>query len=205
MKSTSLHLSTSTRLKPLRTLSLCVSALIIRGTFAASTPTVPTLSELAASLAEMRESASANSQSLAEYRAENTQLLEEMAAMSQRLAVASNAIALVERRCETDAAWRAAYHQGLAAQAVCTNEFGIIYRVDVFNDGYVYADYTSHTPESPDPEAEERQKALIAAKREEAQAAMERARLPERVAALLAARRAAAATNEVTVTITPNN
>ena len=177
-------------------------ALAIASMFAATTPTVPTLSELAERVTTIGERYAATTNALSAYRQENTQLLEEMAALSQRLAVASNAIALVERKCETDAAWRTAYHQGLAAQAICTNEYGIIYRVDVFKDGYVYADYRSHTPEPPDPEAEERQKALIAQKREEAIAAMERANLPARVAAILAARRAAAATtNTVTVTV----
>ena len=79
-----------------------------------------------------------------------------MAALNVRFGVCSNAISMIESKCETDPTWRAAYHQGLAAQTICTNEFGIIYRVDIFNDGYVYADYRSHTPDAPDPEAEEK-------------------------------------------------
>ncbi len=167
---------------------------------AATTPSLPTLSELAERVTTIGSRYDAATNALAAYRAENSQLLSAVADLHNSFAAVSNAVSLVERKCETDASWRRAYHQGLAAQTVCTNEFGIIYRVDIYADGYVYADYKAHTPDLPDPEAEARAKALIAQKREEAIAAMERARLPERVAAILAARRAAAATtNEVTV------
>lgn len=176
-------------------------AFALASAFAASTPTVPTLSELAERVTSIGERYAATTNSLNAYRAENTQLLEDVSALHVKMGSLSNAVAFLESKCETDPAWRTAYHQGLAAQAICTNEFGIIYRVDIFNDGYVYADYRSHTPDAPDPEAEEKAKQLIAQKREEAIAAMERANLPARVAEILAARRAAAATtNEVTVT-----
>ena len=179
-------------------------ALALASVFAATTPTVPTLSELAERVTAISDRYAATTNTLNAYRLENTQLLESISMLHGQFAVFSNAVTMIERKCETDPVWRRAYHQGLAAQTVCTNEYGIIYRVDIFQDGYVYADYKSHTPELPDPEAEERQKALIAQKREEAIAAMERANLPARVAEILAARRAAAATtNEVSVTVTP--
>ena len=179
----------------------CALALALH---AATTPSVPTLSELAERVTTIGSRYDAATNALAAYRAENSQLLEAVSSLHSDFGAVSNAIRYIEMKCETDAGWRRAYHQGVAAQTVATNEFGIIYRVDIYNDGYVYADYRSHTSDLPDPEAEARAKELIAQKREEAIAAMERARLPERVAAILAARRAAAATtNEVTVTVEP--
>lgn len=172
--------------------------------FALSAFALPSLSELADRVTSLGDRYAAATNSLAQYRAENTTLLESIAQLHVKMGALSNAVALIESKCETDASWRRIYHQGLAGQAICTNEFGIIYRVDIFNDGYVYADYKSHTPEPPDPEAEAKLRALVAQKREEAIAAMERANLPARVAEILAARRAAAAsTNTVTITVTP--
>ena len=128
MKPNNLHISTSPRLIAILC-ALCLAA-PLRETRAASTPTVPTLSELAESLSQLTTQNSQLSTSLAAYRAENTQLLEEMAALNVRFGVCSNAISMIESKCETDPTWRAAYHQGLAAQTICTNEFGIIYRVE---------------------------------------------------------------------------
>ena len=143
------------------------------------------------------------SASLASYRAENTQLLEEMAQLRQDFAVFSNAVTCIEKLCETDANWRKAYHQGFDAQTIMTNEFGIVYTVELYKDGYVYANYKGMSRKSEkDPESEAKAKARLEAKRTEAIAAMQRANLPEKIAKMLDARRAnAATTNEVTVTV----
>ena len=119
----------------------------------------------------------------------------------------SSAVAFIERKCESDASWRKAYHQGEAAQAVATNEYGIAYRVTIYKDGYVYADAPRVVPRPASPEdaakAEAARKALIEETAEAARQAMERAALPPKVAEIFAARRAAAKTNEVTVTVGP--
>lgn len=132
-------------------------------------------------------------------------LLEEVRELSMKYAALTSAVAFIERKCETDASWRRAYHQGEAAQAVATNEYGIAYRVTIYKDGYVYADAPRVVPRPASPEtaakAEAARKALIEEKAEAARQAMERAALPAKVAEIFAARRAAAKTNEVTVVI----
>lgn len=132
-------------------------------------------------------------------------LVVEVRELSMKYSALTSAVAFIERKCETDASWRRAYHQGEAAQSVATNEYGIAYRVTIYKDGYVYADAPRVVPRPASPEdsakSEAERKALIAAKREEMVAAMERATLPKKVAEILAARRAAAKTNETIVVI----
>ena len=134
-------------------------------------------------------------------------LVEEVRDLSLKYAALTSAVAFIEHKCETDAAWRKAYHQGEAAQTVATNEFGITYRVTIYKDGYVYADNPRVVPRPASPEdaakAEAERKALIEAKAEEARQAMERAALPSKVADILAERRAAAQVKEVTVIVEP--
>lgn len=132
-------------------------------------------------------------------------LVVEVRELSMKYAALTSAVAFIERKCETDASWRRAYHQGEAAQSVATNEYGIAYRVTIYKDGYVYADAPRVVPRPASPEdaakSEAERKALIAAKREEMIAAMERATLPKKVAEIFAARRAAVKTNETVVVI----
>ena len=116
----------------------------------------------------------------------------EVAALHEQMAAFSNLVKFVESRCETDAAWRKAYHQGVAAQAPVTNEFGIVYHVTVYNDGYTYADYkTTARKALTKAEEETRQKEILAKKRADAIAAMRKAQLPEWVDKRLAARQKA--------------
>lgn len=133
-------------------------------------------------------------------------LVEEVRELSMKYAALTSAVAFIERKCESDASWRRAYHQGEVAQTVATNEYGIAYRVTIYKDGYVYADAPKVVPRPASPEtaakAEAARKALIEEKAEAARQAMERAALPARVAEILAARRAAAKTQEVTVKVT---
>ena len=135
-------------------------------------------------------------------------LVEEVRELSLKYAALTSAVAFIEHKCETDATWRKAYHQGEAAQTVATNEYGIAYRVTIYKDGYVYADcpMVVSRPKSPEDaaKAEAERKALIASKVEEARQAMERASLPKIVADILAERRAAAQTKEVTVIVEPD-
>ena len=146
------------------------------------------------------------SASLAAYRAENTQLLEELAQLRQDFAVFSNAVTCIEKLCESDAQWRKAYHQGMDVQTIMTNEFGVVYSVELYKDGYIYANYKMMARDArKDPEAEAKAKARLEAKRTEAIAAMQRANLPEKVARILDSRRAnASTTNEVTVIVEAN-
>ena len=134
-------------------------------------------------------------------------LVEEVRELSMKYAALTSAVAFIERKCESDASWRKAYHQGEAAQTVATNEYGIAYRVTIYKDGYVYADAPRVVPRPASPEdaakAEAARKALIEETAEAARQAMERAALPPKVAEIFAARRAAAKTNEVTVTVGP--
>lgn len=152
------------------------------------------------------DSTSTLSASLAAYRAENTQLMEELAQLRQDFAIFSNAVSCIEKLCESDAQWRKAYHQGMDVQTIMTNEFGVVYSVELYKDGYIYADYKMMARNAPkDPEAEAKAKARLEAKRTEAIAAMQRANLPEKVAKMLEARRANASTsNEVTVIVEAN-
>ena len=71
--------------------------------------------------------------------------------------------------------------------------------VQLYEDGFVWTNAPQHVRVHADPEAAAKAKAAAEKRRAE----FERAHLPPDVAALLAARRAAATTNEVTVTITP--
>lgn len=131
-------------------------------------------------------------------------LTAEVAALQKQLSNLSSAIAFIEKKCETDRDWRTAYHQGLAHTEICTNEFGIAYRVEIYNDGYVYANYY-RTVKSVDPEAKAKEeaakKALIAEKQAEMVRAMETANLPEPVAKRLEERRAAQEVKSQTVLI----
>lgn len=72
--------------------------------------------------------------------------------------------------------------------------------VELYEDGFVWTNAAKRVTLA-DPEAAAKARAAAEAR----QAEWERTHLPPDVAALLAARRAAATTNEVTVTITPNN
>ncbi len=135
--------------------------------------------------------------------------IEELQALVADLALKydalTNAVRYIEGKCETDRGWRKAYHGPVEGSAVLTNEFGIVYKVEIHRDGFVYADYSSTVKSVQDPEAkaksEAAQKALIEAKREELLQAMERAKLPARVAEIMAARRAALKPVEKTVII----
>ena len=134
-------------------------------------------------------------------------LVDEVRDLSLKYAALTSAVSFIEKKCETDPQWRRAYHQGEAAQTVATNDYGVAYRVTIYNDGYVYADNPHKVPRPESPEdaakAEAERKALIASKAEEARQAMERAALPAKFADILAKRRAAAQTKEVTVVIEP--
>jgi len=103
-------------------------------------------------------------------------LVEEVRELSMKYAALTSAVAFIERKCESDASWRRAYHQGEAAQTVATNEYGIAYRVTIYNDGYVYADAPKVVPRPASPEtaakAEAARKALIEEKAEAARQAM---------------------------------
>lgn len=72
--------------------------------------------------------------------------------------------------------------------------------IELYEDGFVWTN-TAKRVTRADPEAAAKARAAAEAR----QAEWERAHLPPDVAALLAARRTAAATNEVTVIVTPNN
>ena len=131
-------------------------------------------------------------------------LITEVAALQQQLSNLSSAIAFIEKKCETDKDWRTAYHQGLSHTEICTNEFGIVYKVEIYNDGYVYGKYY-RTVKSVDPEAKAKEeaakKALVAEKQAEMVRAMESANLPEPVAKRLEERRAAQEVKSQTVLI----
>lgn len=72
--------------------------------------------------------------------------------------------------------------------------------IELYEDGFAWTNAAKRVTLA-DPEAAAKAKAAAEAR----QAEWERAHLPPDVAALLSARRAAAATNEVTVIVTPNN
>ena len=95
---------------------------------------------------------------------------------------------------------RVAWHGKMLQQYVLTNETGKLVSYKVYADGYTHqTEATPHQTASRDPEAELK----AAAQREAALQAFEASHLPPAVAAMLAARRAAAATNTVTVIVSP--
>ena len=113
-------------------------------------------------------------------------LADTLAELSLKYDALTNMIAFIERKCETDPSWRKAYHQGVAAQAPITNEYGIVYSVTVYNDGYTYADYkTTARKALTKAEEETRQKEVIERKRLECIEAMRKATLPPVVMKML--------------------
>ena len=130
-------------------------------------------------------------------------LTDAVAELSLKYAALTSAVAFIERKCETDASWRKAYHQGVAAQSPVTNEYGIVYNVTVYNDGYTYADYrTTARKALTKAEEETRQKELIERRRLECIEAMRKAQLPANVLQMLEMRRKAAAAQNLTVEAT---
>lgn len=186
----------------MKTSRMTTLAAVVAAALCASRPALAATD--ATSLIDKDGSAAAILPSLADV----ASLVEEVRDLSAKYSALTSAVAFIEKKCETDSAWRRAYHQGVATQTVATNEYGIAYRVTIYGDGYVYADAPRVVPRPVSPEdaakSEAERKALIAAKAEEARQAMERAALPAKVAEILEARRAAAVTNVVTVTVEAN-
>ncbi len=99
---------------------------------------------------------------------------------------------------------RTAWHGKRLGQYLVTNDVGRITIVNLYTDGYVHTNAgTRASTIYKDPEASAKAAAEAAARAEAVRATWESANLPPDLAALRAAQRAAAVTNEVTVTITP--
>lgn len=134
-------------------------------------------------------------------------LAAEVAELRLQYNALTNMVKFIEKKCENDASWRRAYHQGEAGSSIQTNEYGIVYKITIYKDGYVHADYAT-VVKATDPESKAKEeaeaKALIESKKEEAIAAMEKAQLPARIAKLRAERRAALKPIEKTVVIDAN-
>ena len=105
------------------------------------------------------------------------------------------------RDMSTDAG-RRQWHGDRLAQYIITNGTKLV-RVDLYADGYAYTNAATRIPPGRDPEAAERARREAQRRAEEAIAAWERANLPPELAALRAAQREAAKTNEVTVVVGP--
>lgn len=113
---------------------------------------------------------------------EITELAIKVADLEIRFAQLTNILNYIERKCEASAEWRREYHNGVGAQTLCTNEFGIVYSVTIYNDGYTYADYKTIARKARSKAEEEaRQKELIEQKRGEIIDAMRKATLPDKV------------------------
>ena len=96
------------------------------------------------------------------------------------------------------AAGRLAWHGRRMGQYVIETGEGGTSLVELYEDGFVWTNAAKRVTR-PDPEAAAKARAAAEAR----QAEWERAHLPPDVAALLAARRASATTNEVTVIVGP--
>lgn len=106
------------------------------------------------------------------------------------------------RDMESDAG-RRAWHGPRMGQFIITNGTQLV-RVDVYRDGFIATNAPVRAGSRiRDPEAAAKARAEQAQRDAEARAAWEAANLPPDLAALRAAQRAAAQTNEVTVTVTP--
>ncbi len=98
---------------------------------------------------------------------------------------------------------RTAWHGRRLQQYLVTNDVsGAISVITIYADGYAHTD-TARKASATDPEAAAKAKAEAKAKADAILAAWEAANLPPAVAALRAAQRAAAQTNEVTVIVGP--
>ena len=118
------------------------------------------------------------------------------------LAELQDALGLMNRKYWRDmktAQGRREWHGSVAGSFMTTNAAGVIERVDLHEDGYVHREEPTRKVVITDPEAI----AKAAAERETKIRELESRTLPPEIAAILAARRAAATTNEVTVTVTP--
>lgn len=119
------------------------------------------------------------------------------------LAELQDALGLMNRKYWRDmktASGRREWHGNIAGSFVTTNAEGVIERVDLHEDGYVHREEPTRKVVFADPESI----AKAAAEREAKLRELEAKSLPPEVAAILAARRAAAAsTNTVTITVTP--
>ncbi len=117
------------------------------------------------------------------------------------------ALGLMNRKYHRDMATesgRTAWHGKRLGQYLVTNDVGRITIVNLYTDGYVHTNTGFRASSTyKDPEAAAKAAAEAAARAEAVRAAWETANLPPELAALRAAQRAAATTNEVTVTITP--
>ena len=100
-------------------------------------------------------------------------------------------------------AGRRQWHGDRLAQYIITNGTQLV-RVDLYADGFAYTNAAQRIPPPTDPEAAERARREAQRRAEEAIAAWERANLPPELAALRAAQREAAKTNEVTVVVEGN-
>lgn len=119
------------------------------------------------------------------------------------LAELQDALGLMNRKYWRDmktAQGRREWHGSVAGSFMTTNSSGVIERVDLHEDGYVHREEPTRKVVITDPEAI----AKAAAEREAKLRELESRSLPPEIAAILAARRAAAATtNEVSVITTP--
>jgi len=119
------------------------------------------------------------------------------------LAELQDALGLMNRKYWRDmktAQGRREWHGSVAGSFMTTNAAGAIERVDLHEDGYVHREEPTRKVVITDPEAI----AKAAAEREAKLRELEAKSLPPEIAAILAARRAAAAsTNTVTITVTP--
>ncbi len=114
----------------------------------------------------------------------------------------SDALGLMNRKYHRDMeseSGRTAWHGRRLQQYLVTNDVtGVINVVTLYADGYAHVD-TGRKPKTYDPEANARAKAEAKAKADAIVAAWEAQNLPPALAAVRAAQRAAATTNEVTV------
>lgn len=114
----------------------------------------------------------------------------------------TDALGLMNRKYHRDiesSDGRAQWHGKRLSEYYLAGEDGTKRLVQLYEDGFVWTNAPQRVRVHADPEAAAKAKAAAEKRRAE----FERAHLPPEVAALLAARRAAATTNEVTVTITP--
>lgn len=169
----------------------------------------PAILALALILAAFAAPAAASSGTLDDSQAESIAELQALVAdLALRYDALTNTVRFIEEKCNHDDAWRKAYHGPIEANAIMTNEYGIVYKVEIHRDGYTYANYktTVASPKDPEQKAkdEANQKALLAKKKEEALQAMEKAQLPRKVAEIYAERRKAKKPIEKTVVIEAN-
>lgn len=166
-------------------------------TFNSAHAALPTFSELASSLADLRESIASNRAEMATFRArldesaaKMEQARDNLAECIAALADVQTNLASIAKYADEDSRFRKLRHGDIVSKYTVTNEYGIAYNAILYGDGYIHAE-NARIVRRKDPEKAKKEKLEQLRRADEIRSAFERMHLPADVAAMLAERRAA--------------